>query len=94
MRSTTRSRTTRTSSGRSSTGRTRATFRGNGTQGGAFKAFDFADVVWLNYRGSDDNSTIKIPDDKVKFFPVGAPGVFRESMCARRVDGMDQPAGP
>jgi hypothetical protein len=26
-------------------------------------------VDWINYRGSDDNSTIKIADDKVKFFP-------------------------
>ncbi|WP_254616499.1 major capsid protein [Burkholderia metallica] len=46
-------------------------------QGAAFDAFPFAGVTWLNYRGSDDNSTIKIPDDKVKFFPVGAPGIFR-----------------
>jgi hypothetical protein len=49
----------------------------DGTQGGAFEAFPFAGVVWSNYRGSDDNTTLKIADDKVKFFPVGAPGVFR-----------------
>lgn len=53
----------------------------NGTQGGAFKGFDFADVTWLNYRGSDDNTSIKIPTDKVKFFPIGAPGVFQEAMA-------------
>lgn len=45
-------------------------------KGGAFEAFSFAGVEWLNYRGSDDNATIKIPDDKVKFFPKGTPGVF------------------
>lgn len=47
------------------------------SQGAAFEAFPFAGVIWSNYRGSDDNTTLKIPDDKVKFFPVGAPGVFR-----------------
>lgn len=47
------------------------------SQGGAFEAFNFAGVIWSNYRGSDDNTTLKIPDDKVKFFPVGAPGIFR-----------------
>jgi hypothetical protein len=46
-------------------------------QGGAFDAFPFAGVTWMNYRGSDDNVTIKIPDDEVHFFPVGAPGIFR-----------------
>ncbi|HZR34350.1 MAG TPA: major capsid protein [Nevskia sp.] len=48
-----------------------------GTQGAAFGSFEFGGINWVNYRGSDDNSTIKIPDDKVKFFPVGAPGVFQ-----------------
>lgn len=47
------------------------------SQGAAFQAFTFAGITWLNYRGSDDNSTIKIADDKVKFFPQGAPGVFK-----------------
>lgn len=47
------------------------------SQGAAFEVFNFAGVNWMNYRGSDDNTTIKIPDDKVKFFPVGAPGVFQ-----------------
>ncbi len=48
-----------------------------GSAGAAFKSFEFAGITWLNYRGSDDTSTIAIPTDKVKFFPVGAPGVFR-----------------
>ncbi|CAB3783269.1 hypothetical protein LMG28688_01613 [Paraburkholderia caffeinitolerans] len=46
-------------------------------QGGAFDVFPFAGINWLNYRGSDDNETIKVPDTTVKFFPVGAPGIFR-----------------
>lgn len=49
----------------------------DGSQGGAFEAFPFGGIVWSNYRGSDDNTTLKIADDKVKFFPIGAPGVFR-----------------
>ncbi|HEX7693917.1 MAG TPA: major capsid protein, partial [Sphingomonas sp.] len=50
-------------------------------QGGAFETFPFGGVEWINYRGSDDNTTIKIPDDKVKFFPVNAPGVFEKAMA-------------
>jgi hypothetical protein len=52
-----------------------------GNVGGAFTAFDFAGIKWLNYRGSDDNVSIKIPNDKVKFFPVGAPGIFRRALA-------------
>jgi hypothetical protein len=44
--------------------------------GGAFSTFSFAGIEWVNYRGSDDNTTIKIPDEEVKFFPVNAPGIF------------------
>lgn len=42
----------------------------------AWQTFPFSGIEWVNYRGSDDNSTIKIPDDDVKFFPANAPGVF------------------
>lgn len=48
----------------------------DGTDGAAFESLRFAGVTWTNYRGSDDNVTLKVPDDKVKFFPVNAPGVF------------------
>lgn len=65
------------------------------SQGAAFDAFDYAGITWANYRGSDDNSTIKIPDDKVKFFPVGAPGVFREAMApGETVDWVNTPGRP
>jgi hypothetical protein len=53
----------------------------DGSQGEAFGSFKFAGITWVNYRGSDDNATIKIPDDKVKFFPKGAPGVFQKAMA-------------
>ncbi|MGH8541757.1 MAG: major capsid protein [Stenotrophobium sp.] len=53
----------------------------SGDTGGAFSTFEFGGILWINYRGSDDNATIKIPDDKVKFFPLGAPGVFRRALA-------------
>ncbi len=48
--------------------------------GGAFQSFPFADVDWINYRGSDDTSTIAIGTTKCKFFPKGAPGVFQRAL--------------
>lgn len=36
----------------------------------------FGDIYWMNYRGSDDMTTVAIPVDRVKFFPQGADGVF------------------
>ena len=36
----------------------------------------FGDIYWINYRGSDDLTSIAIPPSKVKFFPQNAPGVF------------------
>ena len=47
-----------------------------GSQGAAFSSFEFGGVLWVNYRGTNDNSTIAIPTDKVKFF-ADAPGLFR-----------------
>lgn len=38
--------------------------------------FLFGGIEWINYRGTDDNSTIAVPATKAFFFPVGAPGVF------------------
>lgn len=49
----------------------------DGSQGAAFDAFSFGGITWNNYRGSDDTTSIAIQSDRVKFFPVGAPGVFK-----------------
>lgn len=38
-------------------------------------------VRWINYRGTDDNSTVAIATDKVKFIPVGVPNVFQHVMA-------------
>lgn len=53
--------------------------RGANGMGAAFSVFEFSDIEWVNYRGSDDNATIKIADDEVEFFPVG-PQVFEETL--------------
>ena len=51
-----------------------------GTTGGAFQSFPFAGVDWINYRGSDDTTTITVPTNEARFFPVNAPGVFVKAM--------------
>ena len=45
-------------------------------QGNAFQAFPFGGVMWHNYRGTDDGSTVSVGTDKAHFFPVNAPGAF------------------
>lgn len=67
----------------------------NNAQGDAFEQTTFAGITWVNYRGSDDNATIKIPDDKVKFFPVGAPGIFQEAMApGESIEWVNTPGKP
>jgi hypothetical protein len=39
--------------------------------------FDFAGVTWINYRGTDDGTTIAIGTNEAIFFPIGARDVFR-----------------
>ena len=43
---------------------------------GVYKPFYWGEINWINYRGTDDNSTVAIGTDKAKFFPVGARGMF------------------
>lgn len=45
-------------------------------EGTAYASLDFGGITWINYRGTDDGSTIAINTDHARFFPVGAPGVF------------------
>jgi hypothetical protein len=63
--------------------------------GDAFNSFEFDGITWVNYRGSDDNTTVKIADDKVKFFPVNAPGIFQEVMApGESAEFVNQPGAP
>lgn len=43
----------------------------------AFSTFRFADVEWVNYKGTDDNSTVAIGTGKVQFIVTGVPGLYR-----------------
>nr|WP_298685235.1 major capsid protein [uncultured Dongia sp.] len=47
-------------------------------KGSAFGAFSYGNIDWINYRGTDDNTTVGIPTDKAKFFPVNA-GIFQRA---------------
>lgn len=41
-----------------------------------YSEFRFGGIVWVNYRGTDDGSTVSIGTDKVKFIPMNCPGAF------------------
>lgn len=43
-------------------------------QNGTFGAFEFGDIIWINYRGGQ---SVNIHTDKCKFIPVGVAGLFR-----------------
>lgn len=61
----------------------------------AFESFRYAGVDWVNYRGTDDGSTVAIATDEAKFFPVGAPGVFQVAWApAESFDAANQPGVP
>ncbi len=46
----------------------------------AFSTFRWANVDWINYRGTDDNTTIAIESDKCKLIPR-YPGMFSEILA-------------
>lgn len=43
----------------------------------AFTTFRFGDVEWVNYKGTDDNSTVAVGTGKVQFIVAGVPGLYR-----------------
>jgi hypothetical protein len=52
----------------------------------------YGGILFTNYRGTDDNSTVAIADKKCKFFPVGA-GIFQlvYAPADERFDFTDSP---
>lgn len=42
-----------------------------------YSAIRFAGITWINYRGTDDNSTVAVPTDEARAFPRGVPGLFQ-----------------
>jgi hypothetical protein len=47
----------------------------------AFGEFFFGGVTFVNYRGSDDTTTIGIPSDECQFFLNGIPGLFQLALA-------------
>lgn len=45
-----------------------------------FESFRYGGITWINYRGTDDGSTVGVGTDKVKFFPRNARGIFQKAM--------------
>lgn len=46
----------------------------------SWQTFVYGGISWHNYRGTDDNSTVAIPTNEAKFFPVGARDLFKKAM--------------
>ena len=44
----------------------------------AFGRFEFGGIVFENYRGTDDQSTVGIPTGEARFFITGVPGLYAE----------------
>lgn len=42
-----------------------------------FSAVDFEGITFINFRGTEDDSTISIASEKARFFPVGMRGAFK-----------------
>lgn len=49
--------------------------------GDNFGVFDYGNITWVNYRGTDDNTMVKVHTDKAKFFPIRARGVFKKALA-------------
>ena len=61
----------------------------------AFGTFRYAGVDWINYRGTDDNSTVAVAAAEAKFFPANAPGVFKVAWApSESMEAANQPGVP
>lgn len=64
-------------------------------KGVAFDSVYFGGITFHNYRGSDDNSTVAVPVDKCKFYPVGGKDVFQVAWSpAETFDFVNTPGQP
>jgi hypothetical protein len=48
--------------------------------GKAWTSFKYGNIMWHNYRGTDDNSSVVVPSMTAKFFPVGA-NIFQRALA-------------
>lgn len=59
--------------------------------GKPWSAFRFGNINWQNYRGTDDNATVAIPNNTAIFFPIKA-GIFQWAMApAERFEFVNTP---
>lgn len=49
-------------------------------EGQVWEMYPLGGVNWYHYRGTDDNTTIKIPTNTAKIFPYGIRGMFQHVM--------------
>lgn len=60
-----------------------------------YEIFRFGSINWVNYRGTDDGSTVAVGTDKCHLFPVGARGVFQHAMSpGESFDWVNTPGQP
>lgn len=60
-----------------------------------FESFQYGGITWVNYRGTDDETTVAVGTDKVKFVPVGVPGLFETAFApAESFDYVNTPGLP
>lgn len=57
-----------------------------------WEPFPFGGVDWVNYRGTDDGTTLSIPSSQAKIFPTGVPGMFKHVMgpCNESMETVNQ----
>lgn len=61
----------------------------------AYETFNYGGITWVNYRGTDDGSTVAVGTDKAKFFPVNGNGVFEVAYSpAETFDYVNTPGLP
>ena len=59
-----------------------------------FETLNFGGITFVNYRGTDDNSTVAVPANKCKFFPA-VPGIFEVAYSpAETFDYVNTPGQP
>ncbi len=60
----------------------------------AYESFSYGGIVWENYRGTDDGSTVAINADKAKFFPVNSNAFQVAWSPAETFDYVNTPGQP
>lgn len=56
--------------------------------GSAYSTFRFGGITWINYRGTDDGTTVTIPANDCRFVLRGAPDLFQMVLSPRN-ESMD-----